>query len=173
MPQPSEHPGAAGGAAGPTRRRLLEIVAGVAGAVAAALVVVPGVGFLLAPIVRKAPRLWRSVGAVEHFEVGATVLVALADASSEPWAGVTAKTGAWLRRTGEQEFIAFAINCTHLGCPVRWEKGPQLFMCPCHGGVYHADGSVAAGPPPRELPRYPVRVRGGQVEIETGPLPIT
>ena len=45
-------------------------------------------------------------------------------------------------------------------------------MCPCHGGVYYEDGSVAAGPPPHPLSRYPVRVTDGQVEIRTDPIPI-
>ena len=43
-------------------------------------------------------------------------------------------------------------------------------MCPCHGGVYYEDGTVAAGPPPRPLSRYRVRVRRGHVQIETEPL---
>ncbi len=157
----------------PARRRFLGVVAALAGATAGVLVLLPGAGFLLAPVVRRMPRRWRPVGPVDRFPVGSTVLVSLEDSSSEPWAGVTAKTGAWVRRDKGGELVAFAINCTHLGCPVRWESGPELFMCPCHGGVYHADGSVAAGPPPRPLPRYPVRVRDGRVEIETTPLPIT
>ena len=45
-------------------------------------------------------------------------------------------------------------------------------MCPCHGGVYYKDGTVAAGPPPRPLTKYPVRVNGGRVEILTTPTPI-
>ena len=45
------------------------------------------------------------------------------------------------------QFQVFAINCAHLGCPVRWFPQSQLFMCPCHGGVYYADGSRASGPP--------------------------
>ncbi len=95
------------------------------------------------------------------------------DPSPEAWAGVTAETGAWLRRVGEEEFIAFSINCRHLGCPVRWVAGPSLFMCPCHGGVYYPNGDVAAGPPPEPLHRYPVRVQDGNVEIETSPIPLT
>jgi quinol---cytochrome c reductase iron-sulfur subunit, bacillus type len=47
-----------------------------------------------------------------------------------------------------------------------------LFMCPCHGGVYYADGNVAAGPPPRGLFNYPVRVHDGQVEILASAVPI-
>ena len=55
---------------------------------------------------------------------------------------------------------------------MRWLADAQLFLCPCHGGVYNGDGSVAAGPPPKPLPRYPVRVRDGRVEILTSPLPV-
>jgi menaquinol-cytochrome c reductase iron-sulfur subunit len=88
------------------------------------------------------------------------------------WAGVTALTAAWLRRLDAERFVAFAINCAHLGCPVRWLPKAGLFMCPCHGGVYYADGSVAAGPPPRGLFKYPVRVHDGQVEILASAVPI-
>jgi menaquinol-cytochrome c reductase iron-sulfur subunit len=89
-----------------------------------------------------------------------------------PWAGVTAKNAAWLRRTAGDEFIAFAITCSHLGCPVRWEQSARLFLCPCHGGVYYEDGAVAAGPPPVPLARYPVRIQDGAVQIQTMPLVI-
>jgi menaquinol-cytochrome c reductase iron-sulfur subunit len=39
--------------------------------------------------------------------------------------------------------------------------------------VYYQDGAVAAGPPPSPLPRYPVRVQNGEVQIQTAPIPIT
>ena len=71
------------------------------------------------------------------------------------------------------EFIAFAVNCSHLVCPVRWMADANLFMCPCHGGVYYQNGAVAAGPPPSPLPRYPVRVKNGYVQIQTAPIPIS
>ena len=65
------------------------------------------------------------------------------------------------------------LHCAHLGCPVRWVASADLFMCPCHGGVFYKDGRVASGPPPRTLATYPVRVRDGTVEILASPLPIT
>ncbi len=153
-----------------TRRRFLTRVGIALGASAAAVVGLPSIGFLLG--LRKVPEEWRNVGAVESFQVGRTVEVAFLDPSPLPWAGVTARTAAWLRRHSETEFIAFSINCTHLGCPVRWLQDADLFMCPCHGGVFDADGTAASGPPPRPLSRYPVRMRDGMVEIRTSPLPI-
>lgn len=155
----------------PNRRRFLARLSIVAGSVAAAIVAIPSVGFLLG--LRKAPKVWRAVGKIEDFTIGTTVEVSFRDPSPLPWSGVTAQTAAWLRRVAEQEFIAFSVDCTHLGCPVRWLPNAHLFMCPCHGGVFYADGRVASGPPPRPLIQYPVRVQGGQVQILTSPLPIT
>jgi len=156
-----------------SRRRLFLRVTIAAGSAIGALVGVPVIGFIFAPLLRRTPSNWRSVGRVESFSIGQTVKVEFSDPSPLPWSGITAKTAAWLRRVGENEFIAFSINCRHLGCPVRWVDGAKLFMCPCHGGVYYEDGSVAAGPPPEPLARYPVRLKEGQVEIETSPIPLT
>ena len=156
-----------------SRRRLFVRITVAAGSAICALAGLPVLGFVLAPLVRPAPPRWRPVGSLESFRIGQTVKVDFTDPSPLPWSGITAKTAAWLRRVGEREFIAFSINCRHLGCPVRWVDGAKLFMCPCHGGVYYEDGSVAAGPPPEPLARYAVRVNDGQVEIETSPIPLT
>jgi menaquinol-cytochrome c reductase iron-sulfur subunit len=156
-----------------SRRRFLERLSIGLGAVCSAILGIPVLGFLVAPLFRKTPSAWRTVGKVGQFEVGKTVNVTFLDSSPLPWAGVTAKTAAWLRRVNESEFIAFAVNCSHLGCPVRWLQDAELFMCPCHGGVYYNDGSVAAGPPPKPLTRYRVRVLDGEVQILAGPVPIT
>ena len=153
------------------RRFLSRLSLGLSGLIGA-VSTLPVIGFLLSPLTRKQPRVWRPVGPVSGFTIGETVNVVFEDASPLPWAGVTARTAAWLRRDGEAEFTAFTVHCTHLGCPVRWVADAQLFLCPCHGGVYYADGSVSAGPPPHPLPKYPVQVRNGQVEIQTSPIPI-
>jgi menaquinol-cytochrome c reductase iron-sulfur subunit len=156
-----------------SRRRLFTRITVAAVGAIGALAAIPVLGFVLAPLVRPARPTWRSVGAVGSFPIGQTVKVDFTDPSPLPWSGITAKTAAWLRRVGENEFIAFSINCRHLGCPVRWVAGAKLFMCPCHGGVYYEDGSVAAGPPPEPLARYAVRVNAGEVEIQTSPIPLT
>jgi menaquinol-cytochrome c reductase iron-sulfur subunit len=155
------------------RRELLIKLSFGVGALAAAAVGIPILGFLLSPLIREPPQVWRIIGPVDNFKVNQTVPVSFQDTSPLPWAGVTAESAAWLRRDSEDSFTAFSVNCTHLGCPVRWLGDAELFMCPCHGGVYYDDGTVAAGPPPKPLPTYPVRIRNGQVEILTSPIPIT
>lgn len=133
----------------------------------------PVVGFLLGPLFKRIPQRWCPVGPISRFKVGDIVEVTYADLSALAWAGKTGKIAAWLHRKDEQQFVAFSVNCSHLGCPVRWVATAHLFMCPCHGGVYYENGKVAAGPPPRGLTQYPVRVNNGKVEILSSPAPIT
>jgi menaquinol-cytochrome c reductase iron-sulfur subunit len=156
-----------------SRRRFLARLSFVVGGVGALILAVPMIGFIVAPFFVRTKEVWRSVGKVDSFKIGETMAVKYEDASPLPWAGVTARSAAWLRRVNADTFIAFSINCTHLGCPVRWLAEANLFMCPCHGGVYYQDGTVAAGPPPLPLARYPVRVKDGEVQIQTAPIPIT
>jgi menaquinol-cytochrome c reductase iron-sulfur subunit len=65
----------------------------------------------------------------------------------------------------------FAINCAHLGCPVRWFEESKLFMCPCHGGAYYQDGSRASGPPERGLFEYTYKVVNNALSIDVHGLP--
>jgi len=155
-----------------TRRRFLSRVSLALSGLAGAVVGVPILAYLLSPLLEPAPDQWRDVGLVENFRVGETVEVAYDDPSPLPWAGQTARTAVWLRRSNETDFSAFSINCTHLGCPVNWRADAQLFLCPCHGGVYYADGSVAGGPPPRSLNQLPVRVTDDQ-RVQVLPRPLT
>jgi menaquinol-cytochrome c reductase iron-sulfur subunit len=155
-----------------SRRKFLARLSFTFGGIGALILAVPTVGFILAPLFKRRQEVWRSVGKIDSFKIGETTAVQYEDASPLPWAGVTARSAAWLRRVNADSFIAFSINCTHLGCPVRWLADANLFMCPCHGGVYYEDGTVAAGPPPLPLARYPVRVKDGDVQIQTAPIPI-
>jgi menaquinol-cytochrome c reductase iron-sulfur subunit len=171
MASETQEPGR-GEALSPERRRFMARLSIALAAVAAAIVGLPIVGFILGPLIAPEKDVWRAVGAVDSFKAGETVSVSFLDPSPMEWAGVSAMTAAWLRRLESGGFVAFSVNCAHLGCPVRWLAKARLFMCPCHGGVYYADGSVAAGPPPRGLFKYPVRVREGQVEILASAVPI-
>ena len=157
----------------PRRDFLVKLSLGLGG-VAALAVGVPVASAVLAPLLEPAPQTWRKVGTLADFEVGSTHLVKFENAAPKAWSGMTSESAAWLRRDSEKDFVAFSVNCAHLGCPVRWEQGAGLFMCPCHGGIYYKDGTVAAGPPPQGLTQYHIRVADNHdVELLTAPIPIT
>ena len=58
---------------------------------------------------------------------------------------------------------ARSLRCTHQGCEVRWQPADRRYHCPCHGGVFDADGRPIAGPPLNPLQAVPVRVEGDRV----------
>lgn len=67
-----------------------------------------------------------------------------------------------------ERLLALSAVCTHLGCLVRWDEASHTFICPCHGGHYDAEGVRLAGPPPRDLPLYPVFLSAsGQLIADT------
>ncbi|MFO0949464.1 MAG: Rieske (2Fe-2S) protein [Planctomycetota bacterium] len=143
----------------------------VAGLAAAFAFVTPLVGYFLAPLLKPKLDEWLDIGAVNDFPIGQTRLVDYVSPNRAPWDGVTAKTACYVRRQAEKDFVIFAVNCTHLGCPVNWFPESGLFMCPCHGGVYYEDGAHASGPPPRGLYQYDWRIDGDRLFAKVGHLP--
>lgn len=152
------------------RRRFFRHVAVSIGALAGAAVAVPWLAIFLTPVQRRDPEVWRVVGRVDDFAPGETVKVTYVDPEPLPWAGFAGRSAAWVRRDDDR-FTAFTTYCTHVGCPIRWDEGARLFLCPCHGGAFYPDGSVAAGPPPRPLDRHPIRIRDGNVELQAVGVP--
>ncbi|HKO97356.1 MAG TPA: Rieske (2Fe-2S) protein [Pyrinomonadaceae bacterium] len=70
------------------------------------------------------------------------------------------KDSAILVRTLDGELHAFGQKCTHLACPVYFERAHQRLECPCHDGAFNAQtGDVLFGPPPRALDIVKLDVR--------------
>jgi len=154
-----------------SRRSFLFTLGLALNAVAAFLVGIPVVGYLLGPVRRRTEQAWISLGPLERFPEGQTRLATYENPFRVAWDGATANIPCWVRRIAGDKFQIFAINCAHLGCPVRWFAQSRLFMCPCHGGVYYEDGSRASGPPPRGLFEYQYQVRDGKLLVQGGQIP--
>jgi len=143
------------------------------GLVATALAV-PILRYVLSSVTRgraNAYLQWVPLGRVSEFPEGETRLATFRNPIVMPADGKTVDTACWVRRIAGEKFQVFAINCAHLGCPVRWFQQSGLFMCPCHGGAYYSDGSRASGPPERGLFEYPYKVKDGLITIQAGELP--
>ena len=155
----------------PSRRGFLFWLGAALNGIAMLLIAVPVVGYIISPWRSGGWQKWTNLDNVEKYPEGQTRLATFISPFRTPWDGYTADTACWVRRTPSGDFTVFAINCTHLGCPVRWFPESKLFMCPCHGGVYYADGAHAAGPPPRGLYPYQTRIKDGILQIKAGRLP--
>ena len=134
----------------------------------------PILRYLAAPVTREGKpgyNSWIPLGPLDAFPSGETRLATYRNPTVSASDGETADAACWVRNVDGNKFQVFAINCAHLGCPVRWFSESQLFMCPCHGGVYYADGSRASGPPERGLFTYDAKVENGKLMIDAGQMP--
>ncbi len=157
-----------------SRRGLLVRIGVLVNMVAGVVLAVPIVRYLLSPASRKRKGgydSWLSLGSVDRFPVGETRLAVFRNPVVTPSDGATGEVSCWVRNVDGDKFQVFAINCAHLGCPVRWFAQSNLFMCPCHGGAYYADGARASGPPERGLFEYAWKVEKGQLHIRAGEMP--
>ena len=157
-----------------SRRDLFAKIGMFVNAVALGILATPVVGYLLSPILRGHRgeyQHWILLGELVDFPEGQTRLAKFHNPVTGVSDGDTDDIPCWVRRIQGDTFQVFAINCAHLGCPVRWFAQSRLFMCPCHGGVYYQDGSRASGPPPRGLFQYEYKVENRRLLIKAGQLP--
>jgi cytochrome b6-f complex iron-sulfur subunit len=135
-----------------SRHAFLRIALGGAGAVYAAALGYPVYRYLASPVEKAA--LASSVSEVT-----------LKDANKLPLGGVLMfKFGAkasLLIHHADGTWTALSAVCTHLGCTVQYQPEQQRIYCACHGGVYDPKtGGNVAGPPPKPLQRYEVKLVG-------------
>jgi Rieske Fe-S protein len=153
-----------------SRRRALTVAGQALGGIAGAVIVLPAVGFAVAPIFDQPEERWESVGPTSRFvrNTYKPVVFSVVDGIGE-----AGKTTAFVRRgipkapynEDPKSFVAISTRCAHLGCPVNYSPAATSFICPCHGGVYDFQGKVIGGPPVRPLDRFQTRVRNGQVQL--------
>ncbi|HET8890446.1 MAG TPA: Rieske 2Fe-2S domain-containing protein [Candidatus Angelobacter sp.] len=157
-----------------SRRELLMKVGILFNGIVAALLAVPIIRYVLSPVAHERKQgfqSWLPLGELNQFPPGQTRLATYRNPVVNPWDGKTADIACWVRNVDGQTFQVFAINCAHLGCPVRWFPQSSLFMCPCHGGAYYQDGSRASGPPERGLFQYHYKLEDGKLFIKAGEMP--
>lgn len=63
------------------------------------------------------------------------------------------------------DIVAYSGLCTHMGCPVSYDPGTKVFMCPCHYSHFDAaaDAMLISGPATQHLPRLVLEVEGQDI----------
>src|SRR5215467_4144045 len=102
------------------RRSLFQWLTFGLSALAAMTLGVPLIGYFFG--VRKREVHWVTLGDADEFPVNETRLKTFDNPLRQPWDGMTALTGVYVRNLGTDEqgepnFLVFAVNCAHLGCP--------------------------------------------------------
>ena len=70
-----------------------------------------------------------------------------------------------LLRTASGELRAFSAVCTHLACIVQYRPDLGHIWCACHNGHFDLNGKNLAGPPPKPLERYGVKVQEDRIVV--------
>ena len=152
-------------------------------AVLGGVLTLPVLGFMVLPSFTNVDEEDADLGPIENFPEGEYVI---ASYLTNPAAGEVSRRTAFVRNNGssdagEPSFTILYSRCVHLGCPVQ-PNGPideaakkdvagvelrpvlaQSFGCPCHGGLYDAEGNRTAGPPVRSLDRYTFSIKNGRL----------
>ncbi len=142
------------------------IVWGIGGLISAAMAI-PAVAYIIGPALQQdTAQNWIRLGATSKVELGIPTLFKAKVQRQTGWIMNEEELSVFVRTDNGRDFVAMSNICTHLGCRVRWIAERGEFFCPCHNGVFDKDGKVLAGPPPRPLDRYIVKVENDQLLIQ-------
>ena len=110
-------------------------------------------------------RRWIRAGGITDLTPNVPVPRVVTLSRQDGWYRQRARETVFLISDGAGAVHALSATCTHLGCQVRWDPPSTCFRCPCHGGVFDAQGRVVSGPPPRPLDRIDARIDAGTVLV--------
>lgn len=140
----------------------LSFIYGLWGLITAALSV-PAVAYLLFPPKRRQNADFVAAADLTQLALKQPEEVVFRRNNVDGWKISSEKDTAWVVRLSESEVVAFAPQCTHLGCAYHWDERRDHFVCPCHTSAFSIDGRVLTGPAPRALDRYETKVEGGKL----------
>ncbi len=150
-----------------TRRRFLGLSALVS-ALTSALVLVPGLGAFLAPLIKQGKETdgWVSLGKATRFG-SERKAVPFTFARQDGWYRSLQSRQVVVWKDGD-EWAALSTRCTHLGCAVQWKAEERKFHCPCHGAEFDQTGAIVLPPADRPLERLQVREnkQTGNLEVK-------
>jgi len=152
-----------------SRRGFLTLLAAAGSAVIGAVLLVPGVAYILDPVLRGGgPKgRWIRVAELNNLSKDKPVSAPVVGEQVDAWTKAPAvRLGTvWLRVVDNDRVSAWNAECPHLGCKVAFDEAKKHFACPCHESAFTLEGEVRGGPAPRGMDPLETRVRDGHVEV--------
>ena len=152
-----------------SRRRFHAMTVWAIGGLISAGMAIPAIAYIVGPALQSSKAQdWIRLGAASKVELGVPTLFKVTVEQQTGWITNEQEIAVYVLTDNGRDFVAMSNVCTHLGCRVRWVAERDQFFCPCHNGEFDKGGNVLAGPPPRPLDRYEVKVEGDQLFIKAG-----
>ncbi|MBM3803756.1 MAG: ubiquinol-cytochrome c reductase iron-sulfur subunit [Acidimicrobiia bacterium] len=129
------------------------------------LLAIPASIYLLWPPRPKKEDVWVEAGTVGELKLDAPAELVFRRNRVDGWKVASEKSTTWAVKVSDQEVIAFAPQCPHLGCAYHWNAAKHEFLCPCHASTFSIQGDVLTGPAPRALDRYELKIEQGKVLV--------
>jgi menaquinol-cytochrome c reductase iron-sulfur subunit len=129
-----------------------------------AVLATPALIYLLVPPKTRKQEEWAEAGDVSRLEPNVPVEMVFRRNRNDGWRLISEKSTAWVVKLNDK-VVAFGPQCTHLGCAYHWDERNSEFLCPCHTSTFSLDGKVTAGPAPRPLDRYEVKVENNKLLV--------
>ncbi len=126
---------------------------------------IPAAVYLLLPPKLRSQTEWTEAGDTAKMAPDSPVEMVFRRNRVDGWRIQSEKSTAWAVKLDNGQVIAFAPQCTHLGCAYHWDDSKKQFLCPCHTSVFSIDGKVISGPAPRPLDRYESKVENGKLLV--------
>jgi nitrite reductase/ring-hydroxylating ferredoxin subunit len=90
---------------------------------------------------------------------------ALATAGGSAVVGLSDRFPIVVVRTADTSATALSATCTHAGCILGYEPGPNQIHCPCHNANFSLQGAVLGGPTSIPLPVYTATVESDGISV--------
>jgi menaquinol-cytochrome c reductase iron-sulfur subunit len=152
----------------PNRRSFLTALLAAGSAAIGALLAVPLIRFTLHPVLaRTTEKSWSDVGPVDDFQnIDSPVKKLVTIEQRDGWRKTVIEKPVYVVRNAKGNLAVLSAVCTHLGCTVPWVEEDRKFICPCHLGVFDADGKLLSGPPPRDMDRLETKIENGVLKTQ-------
>lgn len=149
-----------------SRRNFMQLTIAAIGGVIGLTLGIPAVAYIIEPALKnKQAQSWIRLGSTSKIELGVPTLFKSTIQQQTGWITSEEELSVYVLTEDGRDYVAMSNVCTHLGCRVRWISDQGKFICPCHNGVFDKTGKVLAGPPPKPLNRYEVKVESNDLFI--------
>jgi menaquinol-cytochrome c reductase iron-sulfur subunit len=132
---------------------------------AVVLAAIPIVSTVVLPSLKKGVGKWIDFGKADKLTADDFSMLSYEFLAKDGWQDLPQRGFVWARADERNGVKVFSSTCSHLACSVIWNKERQMFLCPCHSGLFSPDGQPAGGPPKKPLSLLPHKIEDGKLLV--------